>query len=140
MRGHGSQFGRRKEAAIAALMSTRNIDEAARETGISARTLLRWMKDPEFIKEWHAARKEGLSQATARLQNAAGAAAAILIKALVDPSISPTRLKAATYILDKAQKGFEMEDMKIRISRLERENETIEKQATSTREDPGSLP
>ena len=121
MRGHGSQFGRRKEAAIAALLSTRTIEEAAREAGVSARTLLRWMKNPEFREEWLSARRDGLSQATARLQSAAGAAASILTKALVDPSISPARLKAAQFVLEMAQKGLAFEDIEIRLTKLERD-------------------
>jgi hypothetical protein len=36
------------EAAIAALLTQRNIDEAAKAVGISPNTLLNWMKVPEF--------------------------------------------------------------------------------------------
>ena len=36
------------EQAIAALLSHRSVEEAARAVGISANTLLRWMKEPEF--------------------------------------------------------------------------------------------
>jgi transposase-like protein len=120
MRGHGSKLGRRKEAAIAALLSTRTIEEAARQAGISSRTLLRWLKDPEFREEWLSARRQSLSQATARLQNAAGAAASLLTKALVDPSISPARLKAAQCVLEMAYKGLDSEDFDIRLTKLER--------------------
>jgi hypothetical protein len=35
MKGHGTQFGRKKEAAIAALLTQRNIDEAAKAVGIA---------------------------------------------------------------------------------------------------------
>jgi len=41
MVGHGSKFGRRKEAAVAALLSCRTLEEAARTAGIGATTLLR---------------------------------------------------------------------------------------------------
>jgi hypothetical protein len=43
MVGHGSKFGRKKEAAIAALLTQRNIEEAAKAAGIGANTLLRWI-------------------------------------------------------------------------------------------------
>ena len=46
MKGHGSKFGRKMEAAIAALLTQRNIDEAAKAVGISPNTLLNWMKVP----------------------------------------------------------------------------------------------
>jgi len=45
MKGHGSQFDRKMEAAIAALLTQRNVEEAARSIGISANTLLKWMKE-----------------------------------------------------------------------------------------------
>jgi len=41
MAGHGDKFGRKKEEAIAALLSQRSIEEAARTAGISTRTLMR---------------------------------------------------------------------------------------------------
>jgi len=37
--GHGSKFGRKKEDAIAALLTQRNIEEAASVAGIGTRTL-----------------------------------------------------------------------------------------------------
>jgi hypothetical protein len=42
MAGHGEKFGRKMEAAVAALLTQRNIEEAAKAAGISARTLMRW--------------------------------------------------------------------------------------------------
>jgi len=46
MKGHGSQFDRKKEAAIAALLTQRNLEEAARTIGISVTTLLKVMVEP----------------------------------------------------------------------------------------------
>ena len=40
MKGHGTQFGRKKEAAIAALLTARNFEEAAKTVGIAPNTLL----------------------------------------------------------------------------------------------------
>jgi len=48
IKGHGTKFGRKKEAAIAALLTQRNIEEAAKSVGISPTTLLSWTKVPEF--------------------------------------------------------------------------------------------
>jgi len=41
MTGYGTKFGRKKEEAIAALLSHRNLEEAARAVGIAPNTLLR---------------------------------------------------------------------------------------------------
>jgi hypothetical protein len=46
--GHGSQSDRKREAAIEALLTQRNVEEAAREAGIGKQTLVQWMKIPEF--------------------------------------------------------------------------------------------
>ena len=39
MKGHGAKFGRKQEEAIAALLTQRNIEEAARAAGIATSTL-----------------------------------------------------------------------------------------------------
>jgi hypothetical protein len=43
---NGAKFTR-KEEAIAALLTQRNLEEAARVTGIGTQTLLRWLELPE---------------------------------------------------------------------------------------------
>ncbi len=60
MTGHGAEFGRKKEEAIAALLNHRTIDEAAAAAKISAKTLLRWMKEPEFDTAYRAAKRAAL--------------------------------------------------------------------------------
>ena len=67
MKGHGTQFGRKKEEAIAALLTQRNIEEAARATGVAPNTLLKWMKLPEFQTAYREARRAAFGQAVARL-------------------------------------------------------------------------
>jgi transposase-like protein len=121
MAGHGEKFGRKKEDAIAALLSQRNIDEAARTAGIGARTLLRWMKDPEFDEAYRKARRLAFGQAVVRLQQASGAAVSTLLKIMVDP-LAPhsTRVRAADSVLDHAAKSIEIEDIEVRVSELER--------------------
>jgi hypothetical protein len=48
MLGHGAKFGPKTEQAIAALLSHRNVDKAARAVGIGPNTLLLWTKEPDF--------------------------------------------------------------------------------------------
>ncbi len=45
--GHGAKFGRKKEDAIAALLSQKNIEDAAPAAKIGSNTLLRWLQLPE---------------------------------------------------------------------------------------------
>src|SRR5579871_5595291 len=102
--GHGSQFDRKKEAAIEALLTQRNFEEAAREAGIGKQTLVRWMKIPEFQAEYREARRIAVFQANARLQQASGAAASTLLKIMVDAGApASTRVRAADSVLDRAK-------------------------------------
>jgi hypothetical protein len=89
MSGHGDKFSRKMEDAIAALLTQRNIDDAARIAGISTRTLMRWLKLPEFDEAYRKARRAAFSQSISRLQQASGAAVSTLLKIMVDPN-APT--------------------------------------------------
>jgi hypothetical protein len=121
MAGHGEKFGRKKEEAIAALLSQRNLEEAARTAGIGARTLLRWLKLPEFQAAYRQARRDAFGQAVARLQQGTTAAATTLLKAMTDASTPPSvRVRAAEAIFNHAAKAIEIEDIEARVSELER--------------------
>lgn len=121
MAGHGSKLGRKQEAAIAALLTQRNVDEAARAAGIGTRTLLRWLKIPDFQTAYREARREAFGQAIARLQQGTGAAATTLLKVMVDPATpASTKVRAADSIFSHATKAIELEDIEARVSELER--------------------
>jgi hypothetical protein len=123
MIGHGSKFGRKKEQAIAALLSHRNVEEAAKAAGISAATLKRWMQLPEFKAAYLEARREVVFQTNARMQQNSGAAAAVLFKLMADPATPPSvRARTAQCILECANQSLELEDLEVRLARLE-ENE-----------------
>jgi transposase-like protein len=121
MVGPGSKFTRKKEEAIAALLTQRNVEEAARAAGIGTQTLLRWLKVPEFQAAYREARRAAFSQSIARLQQATSAAVSTLLKVMVDPSTPPsTRVRAADSVLDHSAKSIEIEDIEARVSELER--------------------
>ena len=117
----GVKFGRKMEDAIAALLSQRNVDEAARSAGIGTRTLLRWMKDPEFDAAYRAARRSAFGQSISRLQQASSAAVSTVLKIMVDAnSPASTRLRAADIVMDRTAKAIEIEDIEARVAELER--------------------
>jgi hypothetical protein len=121
MKGHGTKFGQRKEAAIAALLTQRNIDEAAKAVGISAPTLIAWMKVPEFDQAYREARRDAFRQSVARLQQASGAAVTTLLKIMVDGSApAATKLRAADIVLSHTSRAIEIEDVEARVAALER--------------------
>jgi transposase-like protein len=100
MRKANGGLGRKKEAAILALLSQRNVDEAAQLAGVAARTLYRWMKEPQFAAAYREAKRAAFSQAIARLHQMSSAAVTTLGKAMVDPRTpAATRVRAAQTIL-----------------------------------------
>ena len=85
MTGHGAKFGRKKDDAIVALLTTRTVEEAGRTAGVSAKTLLRWMKEPEFDTAYRAAKRAAFGQSIARLHHLASAAVTTLGKVMLEP-------------------------------------------------------
>ena len=129
MAARGSILGRKQEEAIAALLTKRNVEEAAQAAGIGTRTLMRWLKIPEFQKAYRDARRQAFGQSIARLQQATTAAATTLMKIMVDPAApASVRVRAADSIFNHAAKAIEIEDVEARVSELEREAEASKKQ------------
>jgi transposase-like protein len=127
MLGHGAKFGRKKEEAIAALLSQRNIEEAARAINVAPNTLLHWMKLPEFETAYREARRLAFSQSIARLQQGTSAAATTLLKIMLDVNApASTRVRAADSVLDHAAKAIEIEDLEARVAALEATSQKAE--------------
>ena len=121
MTGHGAKFGRKKEDAIAALLTHRNMEEAAAAVKISAKTLLRWMREQDFDAAYREARRLAFGQSISRLQQASTAAVTTVLKLMVDQNVpASTRLRAADIVLERTAKAIEIEDVEARVSELER--------------------
>jgi hypothetical protein len=119
--GHGQKLGRKKEEAVAALLTHRNVDEAAQAVGIGATTLWRWLKLPEFQRAYRDAKRAAFSQSIARLQQGASAAATTLLKTMIDPNTpASVRIRAAECVMNHAMKAIETEDIEARVTELER--------------------
>jgi hypothetical protein len=124
MSGHGSKLNRKMDAAIAALLVHRNLDEAARAAGISVATLRRWQELREFDEAYRKACRQAFRQQVARLQQASSAAVGALFKLVVESASPPAvKARAAYYILTLATKAIEVEDIEHRVSELERATE-----------------
>lgn len=101
MTGHGAKFARKQEEAIAALLTHRTVEEAAQAIGVAHKTLWRWMQLPEFDEKYREARRQAYEQCIARLQHGSSAAAATLLKIMVDVNAPAScRLRAADSVLN----------------------------------------
>src|SRR5260370_38616650 len=120
MKGHGAKFSRKMEEAIAALLTQRNVEEAAHTAGIGSATLLRWLKVPEFQTAYRQARRAAFAQSIARPHQGTSAPATTLIKLLVDANPPPSvKARVADSIFNHAAKTIEVEDIEARVSALE---------------------
>ena len=123
-RAHGSQFGHKQEEAVAALVSQRNVEEAARVTNLSPQTLYRWKKIPEFETAYHEALWAIYRQALARTRQAAGVAVAVLLKEMLDSAAPKSaRLKAADLVLRHSKSARRIRDFDVRLRAVQRARE-----------------
>jgi hypothetical protein len=121
MIGHGAKFTRKMGEAVIAVLTQRNLQEAAHEAGIGIATLMRWQKVPEFQEALRIARREALSQTIGRLQQGASAAATTLLKVMLDQNTpASTKIRAADSVMNHALRAMELEDVLERLTELER--------------------
>jgi hypothetical protein len=114
------KLGPKKEKAILALLSSRNVEEAARSIDIDVRTLYRWMKEPAFDAAYRTVRRTAFSQAVARLEQMATAAVTTLGKVMLDPKTPPsTKVRAADSVLNHTIKAIDREDIEPRLAAIE---------------------
>jgi hypothetical protein len=121
MRGHGAKFKRKLDEAVAAMLTQRNVEEAARSVGVSTATLMRWQKEPEFDAAYRQARRAAFGQTIARLQQGSSAAATTLLKLMLDPATpASTRARCSESVINFTTKAIELEDVEARVAALER--------------------
>ena len=114
-------FTRKQERAIAALLTTDSVTQAASVAGVGERTLYRWLQNPAFLEQYRKARKAAVDQAISTLQERANKAARALVDIAEDQEMPPsTRVAAAREILQASIKGIERDDFEARLEALER--------------------
>jgi hypothetical protein len=104
---------------IALLASGVSMGEAAATTGVSAKTIQRRMKDPEFLRRIDEARRALYEATLARLADA-GTEAVGVLRALVLSGPPTVKLGAARCVLEVTPKWREHLDLEERLAELER--------------------
>lgn len=117
----GGKLTPKQERAIRALLTSKNVGEAAAAIGVSERTLYRWLTDPAFRAALSVAEGDLLDAATRRLltlqDDAIGAFEDVLTGG---PDVTDTaRLRAAQAVLDYLLKLREMRSVEERLTALE---------------------
>jgi hypothetical protein len=112
-----SKFGRKQEAAIAALLTQPTIEKAARVAGIGPRTLSRWLRVPEFVEAYRRARLDASSPALALLQKGSPNAVVTLHNTMADQNTpAAVRVRAADCFLNHAMKAREIDAAEARAA------------------------
>ena len=117
--GHGEKLGRRREMAIAALLQSPTVSEAAVVIGVAETTLQRWLLTPNFSEQYDAARRQVLDGAIIEMQALTGAAVAKL-RELLNCGNRHVEIRAAITILDHGYRAREICEHEERIVELER--------------------
>jgi ACT domain-containing protein len=110
-----------QEAALVALLNSKSIAEAARKSGISLRTLHRYLEEPDFQREYRKARSAIVENAVGRIQSMVSDAADTLHRNL-SCEIPAAEVRTAQIIIDTALRGREQTEIIERLEALENEN------------------
>jgi DNA-binding transcriptional MerR regulator len=105
---------------ISALIETNTINQAAKECGVSASTIRRYLKEPDFRAELREANRAMYEASTARIINAADRAVTTLTRNM-DCENPAVETRAAQVVLDAAGKRIEISDILERLEVLEDE-------------------
>jgi hypothetical protein len=116
--GHGEKLSRLQWRAVCAILDANTLAEAARQVGVSHRTLKNWLLRPEFREEIKVARQRVFEDGLSRLEGACNRAVNTLCRAMEsgDPAVE---VRAATAVLQLGLKATEQFDLAERIAALE---------------------
>lgn len=111
----------RDDVLLAALLSNRNIAEAAAAAGCGTRTVFRRLENKDFRRQLEEMQLKSLETARNGLLSRLTAAVDTMTDVMQDGENSPsTRLQAARLIIDSALRMVETVDHERRICELER--------------------
>ncbi len=115
-----ARSGRHKgdPALVVALAAGLTNKQAAKEAGVSERTVVRRLADDEFRRQVTEARATTVEQAAARLTSASLAAVKALLQ-LLDAESESVRLGSARAILEMGIKFRESQELEARIAAME---------------------
>ncbi len=110
-----------QERCIAALLTTPSIKDAAKEIGITSRTIFLWLNDEKFSEAYRQARSKTVGLALAEIQKAMPQAIAALKEVMENREAPPSaRVSAARAVLELAERWTQTEDLIGRVEVLEK--------------------
>ncbi len=104
--------------ALGHLLTSPSIEEAARRTGCTARSIHRWMAKPEFRSEYLKSRRAVVEYATGSVQSLTEIAAQTLRRNLTC-GLPPSEIRAANSVMSTAYKGLDLIEIEHRLLAIE---------------------
>ena len=108
----------KQQQAIAALLQHSSIKKAAAACGVAEKTLRRWLRLPDFLAAWRAARQRTFEAAVAELERHALRAVRALARNLKAEKPSDQN-RAADLLLGHRKEYVELQDLLQRVQALE---------------------
>lgn len=109
----------RQTAAIAALLASGKVTDAATAGGVTTKTVYAWLRQPDFSAALRAAESDALRSLSRRLAGLGGAAADALSDALDDRQPIGVRLRAADLVTQRGPALLELTGLLERVAQLE---------------------
>ena len=113
------------EKVIAALLTTKTQQEAAKVAGVSERTIYNLLQDAAFMNEYNEARHALIADAATQAQKALSSAIAALRDIVNDYNYTAgARVSAARALLEYGLRLTEISDINARLDELEKRAES----------------
>ena len=110
----------KRDAAVLALLTERNLTAAAKRAGVGVRTLARWLsEDVEFQREVEQARAATFHAAMNRIQGLTVRAVEVLDELLESKKYPSVRLRAAQTVVEVTLYQHGVDDLMAKLNELE---------------------
>lgn len=109
----------RKSRAAVLLARGWSTDRVGTDVGVTARTVRRWLTDPEFSDRVHDIRRTTLAETVSALELTARAAVNVLGEALLSEQPMPLRVRAALGVLNALPNIAAYAELDERLAALE---------------------
>lgn len=110
----------KQKRVLAALMTNRTVESAAKAAGVSSKTVRRYLQDPEFLASYQSAVDGVMERATKQLQGSLTAAIERLGRIVRnDNDSSQAHIAAARALLDFTLRFTELNDVLTKLEQLE---------------------
>jgi hypothetical protein len=120
MTDNGTELTTRQQRTIAALLTAKNVREAARASKTPERTIYTWFNEPDFRTALYEAEGHLIDAATRRLLHHQDVALTVILTIMADrDNPASVRLKAAQSVLDQLLKLRELRNVEQRLTALE---------------------